>query len=194
MDIYWKQRAHIKWLEKGDRNTAYFHKACTERRRNNRIGRLQKADGSWVEEEVEKIGFISNYFEQLFRSSAGTDTGQILDVVAPCVTAEMNESLLRDFTVEEIRNALHDIGDLKAPGPDGMPSVFFKKYWATVGDQVTKEVLEALNGGGIPAGWNDTVISLIPKVARPEKVTELRPISLCNVVYKIISKVLAGIG
>lgn len=45
IDIYWKQRAHTKWLEKGDRNTTYFHHMWSERRRKNRIGKLKKEDG-----------------------------------------------------------------------------------------------------------------------------------------------------
>lgn len=103
----------------------------------------------------------------------------------------MNSDLVREFTPEEVKSALEAIGDLKAPSPDGMPAVFYKRFWDTVGPQVTQEVLGVLNGGAMPDRWNDTAIALIPKV-RPEKVTDLRPISLCNVVCKIVSKVLAN--
>jgi hypothetical protein len=81
---------------------------------------------------------------------------------------------------------------MKALGPDGMPSAFFKNFWDVVGEKVKKEVKDVLKGGPMPAGWNDTTISLIPKVKEPDKVTDLRPISLCNVLYKVVSKVLAN--
>lgn len=73
-----------------------------------------------------------------------------------------------------------------------MPAVFYKKFWHIVGDKVTHEILKVLNGGEMPVGWNDTNIVLIPKVKSPSVLKELRPSSLCNVVYKIISKVLAN--
>ena len=59
-----------------------------------------------------------------------------------------------------------------------------------LGDDLVDEVLQAVNTCTIPPGWNDTAIVLIPKVNSSEKVTQFRPISLCNVVYKIISKML----
>jgi hypothetical protein len=89
--------------------------------------------------------------------------------------------------------ALNSTADMKAPGLDGMPSIFYKKFWDIVGSKVTMEVLQILNEGRpIPAEWNQTTIALIPKVKWPESVTELRPISLCNVLYKIVSKILAN--
>lgn len=70
--------------------------------------------------------------------------------------------------------------------------MFFKRFWAFVGPKVQEEVLSALNGGPIPAGWNETIIVLIPKTKNPHRLKDLRPISLCNVVYKLISKTLAN--
>jgi len=67
-DIFWRQHAHADWLEKGDRNTSFIHKWCSERKRRNRIGRLKKEDGGWVEEELEKQDLFANHFMQLFNS------------------------------------------------------------------------------------------------------------------------------
>jgi hypothetical protein len=41
------------------------------------------------------------------------------------------------------------MGDLKAPGADGMPAVVYKRFWGSVGETVVKEVLQVLRGGSI---------------------------------------------
>ena len=87
---------------------------------------------------------------------------------------------------------MFNIGDLKAPGPDGMPAIFYKQLWKLVGNKLTEEVLKFLQGGEMPEGWNDTIMVLIPKISNPETLKDLRPISLCNVIYKVISKVIAN--
>ena len=80
----------------------------------------------------------------------------------------------------------------KSPGPDGMSPLFFQKSWDVVGPQVTESVIQTLRTGVMPFGLNDTYICLIPKVKSPKKIIEYRPISLCNVIYKIVAKVLAN--
>jgi hypothetical protein len=190
--VFWQQRAKANWLKNGERNTSFFHAHASERRRVNRIKKL-KRDGGGVVEREEEIGpFITNFYKSLFMSSAGNINYDILQYVPQSVSIQMNETLSMPYTVEEVRKALDSIGDLKAPGPDGMPAIFYKKFWHILGEKVQAKVLAVLNGGDMPARWNETTIVLIPKVKNPEKLTEYRPISLCNVIYKLISKVLAN--
>jgi hypothetical protein len=101
-----------------------------------------------------------------------------LQQVQPRVTHGMNHFLVKEYTEEEIKKALYSIGDLKSPWSNCMPSLFYKQYWHLVGKDVTKEVLNFLNGNAMPIGWNETVVVLIPKVENPERIQDLRPISL----------------
>ncbi|KAL6132909.1 hypothetical protein ACLB2K_065148 [Fragaria x ananassa] len=80
----------------------------------------------------------------------------------------------------------------KSPGPDGMPPLFFQHYWDTIGDDITVAVQSFLHSGQILKQINFTHICLIPKVPSPEHMSDLRPIALCNVIYKICSKVIAN--
>ena len=61
-----------------------------------------------------------------------------------------------------------------------------------MGRNIIEEVRHVLEGGEMPAGWNDTHVVLIPKVKKPSRIKALRPRSLCNVLYKIISKVMVN--
>ena len=88
--------------------------------------------------------------------------------------------------------ALKQMAPLKAPGPDGMPPLFYQHFWGVVDNDVTSSVLSWLNSGTLPYPLNHTFVTLIPKTNNPEYVTQYRPISLCNVLYKIFSKVLAN--
>lgn len=142
-----------------------------------------------VELEAEKA---TDYFHKLFTSCTGTRTEKLLEHVAPRISEEMNIMLTKEYTAEEVAAALKCIGDLKASDLDGMPAIFYKRYWELVGEQVTAEVLSVLYGGNIPTSWNDTCVILIPKVKQQEKMNDLRPICLCNVVYKLVSKVIAN--
>ena len=96
----------------------------------------------------------------------------MLDGVKSVVSEEMNEKLVKTYTAEEVEIAIKDMAPLKAPGPDGMPSLFFQTYWPDIGMDITQAVLSSLNSGSIMKTINHTFITLIPKVKNPEKVTE----------------------
>ncbi|XP_042950087.1 uncharacterized protein LOC122282202 [Carya illinoinensis] len=135
---------------------------------------------------------ITEYFQTLFTATDRVDMEDVLSGVEARVTAEMNEELLKPYAAEEVEVALKQMHPSRAPGPDGMPPLFFQKYWGMLGNSITNALLSALNSGMFPSGLNHTFITLIPKKASPSKVADFRPISLCNVLYKILSKVIAN--
>ncbi|GKD29235.1 RNA-directed DNA polymerase, eukaryota, reverse transcriptase zinc-binding domain protein [Tanacetum coccineum] len=101
-------------------------------------------------------------------------------------------SLVEVISSKEIKDALFDIGDNKAFGPDGYSVVFFKKAWKVIANDFCKAVKEFFNSGNLLKELNSTVVSLIPETQSPLKVTDYIPIACCNVVYKCISKVITG--
>jgi CTP-dependent riboflavin kinase len=115
-ELYCRQRAKAHWLQHGDRNTRFFHEHTSERRRLNKIRRLLKDDGSVVEEMGEIHTMVTNFYKSLFQSHAGNRYDELLSQVPHRVTDDMNEALHREYNTEEIKAALDDMGDLKAPG------------------------------------------------------------------------------
>ena len=108
------------------------------------------------------------------------------------ITEEVNAWLEAKYIREEVEWALKQMEPLKAPGPNGLPSLFFQKYWQDVGDDVSQAVLHYLDTVSFPSSLNHTFITLIPKVKSSIRVFEYRPISLCNILYKLVSKVVTN--
>ena len=188
-----KQRAHMWWLRDDNRNIKYLESEASARKKTNRIKELWKEDGTVVEEGEELTNYVCSFFQDLFLASSNPHRlPELLEKVQARVTEAMNNILLAEFTREEVKAALDHIGDLKAPGPDGMPAIMFKRHWHFMGDQVMDEVLRVLNGGDMPEGWNDTHVILIPEVKNPQRIKDLRPINLCNVLYKLVCEVIAN--
>lgn len=102
-DTYWRQRAHVHWLQKGDKNTKFYHAYASARKRKNKIKSLKKEDGSVVEGEEEMAVVVTQYFHNLFATCAGHRMDELLQRVVHRVTPEMNDSLLREFTEEDIK-------------------------------------------------------------------------------------------
>ena len=104
----------------------------------------------------------------------------------------MNSSLTQTFTAEEVHKALKQMHPKKSPSPDGMPPLFYQHFQSLIGECVTKTILDFLNLGIIPPKFNETHIVLIPKIKNTTKITQYRPISLCNVISRITSKDIAN--
>ena len=179
-------------MKDGDRNTKFFNECASQRKRKNEISRLWNQYGEWVSDKTEMEGMGNNYFNNLFTSSNPAGIPNVVSLVDRVVLDDMNQRLVRDFDAEEVRRALFQIHPTKVPGPDRMSAIFFQNFWHIVGEDFTIAILDYLNTGRMLSSVNLTYIVMIPNTKSPENLTQFRPISLCNVIYKTISKVLAN--
>ncbi|KAK4384011.1 hypothetical protein Sango_3100700 [Sesamum angolense] len=131
-----RQRAKLQWLKGGDQCSKVFFRRVATRRANKRLFQIS-------DKRVLDLHYLRPWARHI-------------------LTEEEAYALIRPVTVDDVKKAMFDIEEDKAPGPDG---------------KLLKQV-------------NATVLTLIPKVRTPHSVADFRPISCCNVVYKVISKIL----
>lgn len=191
-ETMWRQRSRALWLKEGDKNTKFFHGKAKQRGKTNKIKKLKNEEGIWKhgEENVENV--LIQFFDELFSSSNPMGVEDVCQVVQGRLNEEQKQWCNGKFTHEEVKEALDQMHPLKAPGPDGLPALFFQKYWQIVGNEVLSLVLSILNDGKSPECINKTFIALIPKCKSPNSPKQFRPISLCNVVMKIVTKTIAN--
>ena len=132
------------------------------------------------------------YFQSMFTSASTSSFQQVINHVCEVVTLDMNGTLLAEFTHDEVKRALFQMHPTKASGLDSMNPLFFQKYWHIVGTDVSNAVLDCINSSNILQSNNFSHIILILKRKNLEIISHFRPISLCNVIFKIVSKVLAN--
>jgi len=173
------------------KNSGYFHVATKGRKAINNISVLEddKGDTIFEEEGIEKE--ISTYYQSLFTSQQGDRTTTVQESISPCISPEVNASLIHAPTQKEMKNACFAIHPDKAPGPEGFSASFFQANWATMGPHIIKEIQAFFSSGILPSKINHTHVRLIPKITSPKKVVDYRPIALCSVYYKIIAKLIS---
>jgi hypothetical protein len=148
--MWWSQRAKALWLTHGDRNTKFFHQKASQRRRKNKIETI-KDQQNVIQTDREKIEEIFlNHFQTLFTSQNPTNITNITQVVSNIINQDNYDHLQKDFTAEEVYQAIKDMKSLAAPGPDGLPARFYHSYWDIIGQDITKETLHILNNNGNP--------------------------------------------
>lgn len=128
-----RQKAKVNWLNVGDKNSAYFHKVVKGRTNKNRIMSICAEDGTRYNYKDVADQFVK-HFEGFL--GINPDVGKLNEddyrIFVNKVSADEAEHMIRSVTDEEIKAALFDIDDDKAPGPDGYTSKFFKKAWLIV--------------------------------------------------------------
>eukprot|EP00253_Pinus_taeda_P015714 PITA_15714 len=117
---------------------------------------------------------------------------ELTTAIPKTITTDQNWALCREVSLEEVEEAIRSMPNDKAPGPDGLTINFYKACWSIVKQDVWEVVEDSRSSGTILKSLNSTFLALIPKFEEPKTPDKFRPIALCNVIYKIISKVIAS--
>ncbi|GER38816.1 RNA-directed DNA polymerase (reversetranscriptase)-related family protein [Striga asiatica] len=191
-ESYWKQKSRLKWLREGDSNTKFFQACVKQRRWGNSLENLVNSNGVKCRDRTEQLQMIMEYFQSIFQSANPDFIEEALSGIPNSITTEMNLELTRPVDEQEVKAALWDMEPSKSPGIDGFTPCFFQSYWEFIKKDLCSAIDNFLNTGCIPSYTNHTLITLIPKIKNPQKVSDFRPISLCTVSYRLFSKILAS--
>ncbi|KAL0292672.1 UNVERIFIED_CONTAM: putative ribonuclease H protein [Sesamum angustifolium] len=188
-----QQRAKIQWLKGGDQCSRIFFRKVAMRRAAKRVFQITNEAGRILTEQDEVVDEFVSFYQRLL---GGERRREFLDLrylrpwARHVVTPDECMELVQLVTREEIKDAFFDIAEDKAPGPDGYSSGFYKAAWPVIGEEVVKAILEFFTTGRLLKQVNTTILALIPKVRLPSLVSDFRPISCCNVLYKVITKII----
>lgn len=199
LEVYWKQRSRVQWTCEGDRNTSYFHVVATNRRRRNQISRICDDDGNILTEDKEIRRIFVSFYKSLycaqhpnlehdptafFNQFAQTNFQKIPD--------QAHDSLQAVPTEKEIKEVLFQMSPDKSPGPDGITARFLQKLWEDVKGPTVHELQLAFLKKRPPEAWLKSHIVLIPKVEEPTLPKDYRPITVGNILYRLLMKILAN--
>ncbi|KAL9687736.1 hypothetical protein QQ045_032143 [Rhodiola kirilowii] len=187
------QRARLNWAKEGDLNTKYFHAIIKGRRANNSIRCVQTIEGDFLFDRSEIKEHFVKFFKELFNGNFNSSPADPQIILSGSkVSAEDCRNLVRDISYNEVAEVVKQLPLCKAAGPDGYNSEFFKASWNVCGADIVRSINTFFKTGIMPEGINSAYLALIPKVKNASLPSDFRPISCCNVIYKIVSSLLAN--
>lgn len=197
-ECFFRQKSRINWLREGDLNTTYFFRICQVRASYNAIRSFMTVTGTLITDPYEMSQHAINHFQavlgpvsnhQPLIHSSITWFQQLSNFSVSSQQAQLMGSLP---TATEIKRLFFKLNPNKSPGPDGLTSGFFRASWEIIGEEVVAAIQEFFKTSFLPSTVNATILSLVPKFPGASKITEYRPISCLNTVYKVISRLLVA--
>ena len=150
--------------------------------------------GNWVLDDHSLKSLGIRYYKTIFEDDHLTNLEAQLKVIhlfPSFISAEEKLAFTSSVTISEVEMALKTFKRDKAPGPDGWLVEFYLNFFDLLGPLLVNMVESSRIMGRVTRSLNSTFLALIPKVDLPASFADFHPISLCNLCYKLISKIAA---
>ncbi|KAL3837670.1 hypothetical protein ACJIZ3_022261 [Penstemon smallii] len=135
---------------------------------------------------------LQAYFQKLLSSDNPTPPSELEELISPVVTMEENVTLCAIPTVDEIKEVVKKMDSKISPGPDGKPVFTYKTHWDIVGEALVETVQHFFSTGHLSEEINATYFMFVLIANKPALLKNFRPLTICNVTYKVISKIMAN--
>ena len=188
---FWKEKARIKWIKEGDRNSAFFQKIARQRVVTNRITFLHSND-SLLTDPVDIQNHVIGFYEKLYSTDNTITNSNLVETLIPSIVSVDDNAMLSAIpTNEEIKKAVFGLDPSSAPGPDGFNGSFFQSCWHIIQEDFCKAISQFFAQSWILPGLNSNFLTLLPKIPNADSLSNFRPIALANFFFKVIPKILS---
>ena len=189
-----KIRSRASWYEGGERDVRYFTQLMQSNQKKSTIKKLLNEKGEIICNEGDIMIEIKSFYNKLYAKSEVIQNSdiQFFPVDLPKLSKDSKESCEGLIVERECLQVLEKMKLNKSPGNDGLTVEFYRTFWPVIGQVVVEALNEAFLHGELSASQKQAMIILIAKEGKDLlQIKNYRPISLLNVDYKILSKVLA---
>ena len=178
-------RSRAIWIEKGDKNTIFFHKYASQRCSHNSIWDLPDEDENLISTDTElKVMSYKHFKEQYI--AFDTENIDLQLEVLKIVPRFFNEEIDKLVSITELQETISKMPKEKSHSLDGWTKELFHTFFDIMGVDLLNTVEESRCIGYILGALNAYFYALIPKISKPVNFNDFRPIALCNFSYKVI--------
>ena len=189
-------RSRCRYEELGEKPSGYFLNLENRNFMEKVITKLVDINGEEYSNSADILNLQKQYYNDLYKDNINIDDVPISNLIGENSCKLDNEESSRlegEITYEELANALKNMKNSKSPGMDGFTAEFFKFFWVDLGKFILRSVNYAYKNDSLSVTQNQGIITCFPKPNKPRQfLKNWRPISLLNVIYKLMSSVIAN--